>query len=206
MTLPSVERCGYIVTPVLGRDGCFNPAVDNMRIGKDGGHALFPARLYRELNDEQFAIIAEKLWYQPDSPTIFELPNGLTVRKEVVYMTMSQELYDEGMEIAAAHNAYFAMTDEQRVEHHRAAEAERTVRLARQLAAAESLIVALKGNARIDAREGGTAMIEAVLGLHRPQVRELAHTVTCSACWDGGEYDDNAEWPCPTIEAIKGAS
>jgi hypothetical protein len=202
-----VERCGYTITPEPGRYATFNPLTHNVRISKDGAHATFPARLWSSLADVDDDIvqgILASLFYMPDDWEPPK-PEPLTATKTVAYITMSQELYDEGMAFAAAQDAYFAMSPEQRAEHGRAAEAERAVRLAAQLAAAEQLVADAKLAAINDAQCGGSAFVDAVLGVHRPQVRELAHTVTCSGCWDGGEYDDNVEWPCPTIEAIKGA-
>jgi hypothetical protein len=213
MTVPDpVERCGYTITPALGIGGTFNPLTSPMRITKDGQWAMFPALLWEDVakaDDDTVQRVLASLFYQAESPTIFGLPNvhdGLMVRKTVAYVSMSDEMYEENKALADAQEAYFAMTPEQRAERHRAADAERAPRLAAQLAAAESLVADLGRAAQIDAREGGTALIDAVLAVHRPQVVEGDHHVTCSTCWDGGDYAERAEWPCPTIEAIKEAA
>src|SRR5580765_5704559 len=167
MTIPDpVVRCGYTITPVPFLSGGFNPLTGDMRITKDGQYAILPARIWEDVakaDDEKVQLVLESLFYQPESPTIFELPDGLKARKMVAYASMSVEMYEEGRELADAQEAYFAMTPQQRAAHHRAEDAERAVRLAGELAAAESLVADLGRAAQVDAREGGTALIDVVL-------------------------------------------
>lgn len=202
-----VERCGYTVEPVTGRDGTFNPLTGQMRIGKDGTHALFPARLYSELNDEQFAIVASQLWYQTDSPTIFEvlaeqarpllaaaigtrpMPLPMKVTKVVSYVTVSREQFDE------ARSIFRVPTPEERAE----AEARHAAYKARKKAEHAEAVTEWE---QLREQHAGSPAVVAVLDIHHPDDEgrmECAHLTF-------GYEADAEDWPCTTYTAIKEAT
>lgn len=209
-----VERCGYTVEPVTGRDGRFNPLIHDMRIGKDGGHAFFPARLYAELTDDEvFARVASKLilisdrWELPRSgflvpdPLRAQLVDAvanpkpveprLEVRKMSAYVSMSTEEYEEGTAFARAYQEWSALTPQQRAARAAERDAQRAARHATAVTEWEAL----------RERYAGSPAVVAVLDIHRPDDEgrlECAHPVF-------GYESDAEDWPCSTYTAIRDA-
>lgn len=206
MTIPEpVERCGYTITPVLNRDGSFNGVTGNMRITKDKQWAVFPARLWAEVakaDDAAVLRVLESLFYQPEEPTVFTLPEGtadrLIAHSLSAHIVVSREDIEDGDRLAAAFADMMnrprprPLTDEEREANRARHEAERSARLAGLQAEWQAL--------RDQYRD--VPALLAVLDVHQPSadyVGECAHPVF-------GWEADAEEWPCSTIEAIKGAA
>lgn len=195
-----VERCGYTITPITTRSGQFNPVTGNMRIVKDGTWTTFPARLYEALTDEQFAAVAPKLFYQPESPALHELPrvhDGLMVKALTAHVVVPRESVEDGACIMGAlgdmmNRPQRQLTDEEREANRARHEAERSARLAGLQAEWQAL--------RDQYRD--VPALLAVLDVHQPDEEHVGDCAHPYFGWEG----DAEEWPCTTIEAIKGAT
>jgi hypothetical protein len=205
------ERCGYRIEPLLDRHGTFNPVTGNLRIGKDGTHTHFPARLYEALTDDgAFLNVASRLFYLPDEPrrpTGFEalaeqyggliataanakpVEPRLEVRKMEAYVQVSREQLDE------AATLFRTPTPEERAE----AEARHAAYRARKQAEHAEAVTEWE---QLRERYAGSPAVVAVLDIHRPDDEgrlECAHLTF-------GYESDAEDWPCSTYTAIKEAT
>lgn len=205
MTVPEpVERCGYTITPVPNRAGEFLPLVHSMRISRDGQWAHFPARLWEDVakaDDEKVRRVLESLFYQAEAPTFSELPpvhDGLLVHALSAQIVVSRELVEDSASLAQAVADRLArplpppLTEAEREANRARREAEQAARLA----ALQADWQALRD------QYADVPVLLAVLDVHQPSegyVGECGHPVFGYEC-------DAEDWPCTTIQAIKGAT